>query len=467
LFNIATYNFLGNVFAAGVSPLIGLFVEDLHMSEVDASRLPTWSLFALGVSNLWAVPTAAYMGKRNTILFSMVIFFAANIWAAKAKTPNELLATRVIGGLGGGVIEALGPAMISELYINQYLARALSVYTVFLAAGSGIGPLVGGYIGSDTGTWRWFFWVISILTGVNFLTIILMLPETTPLNPEGEEFYHQDGFDPDEKAVSEMVTSSSGDIPRSTESKKSLFQIWISRSFYLSLEDIQPEKNFFVIFFEPLKLVIIPPILIVMLILGTTIAWIVITGTTVAVAYSMPPILWSPNKIGLLNIGTMIGYVLGIPLGGNLVDYVLQRAARKSDGIVEPEVRLPPIIAAGIICPLGGIIIGYALQNRSSWVVLSVGWAMLGFGITAGCNGLQTYAMHSYPQKVGQLALLINIFKNSLGGGVSFVALNWYMESGPLKLAGTMAGILWALYLLVLPLYFFGPSIRRRSLNFL
>ncbi len=38
------------MFAAGVSPLIGLFVEDLHMSEFDASRLPTWALFALGVS---------------------------------------------------------------------------------------------------------------------------------------------------------------------------------------------------------------------------------------------------------------------------------------------------------------------------------------------------------------------------------------------------------------------------------
>jgi hypothetical protein len=38
------------VFAAGISPLIGLFVEDLHMSEVDASRLPTWALLALGVS---------------------------------------------------------------------------------------------------------------------------------------------------------------------------------------------------------------------------------------------------------------------------------------------------------------------------------------------------------------------------------------------------------------------------------
>jgi MFS family permease len=397
----------------------------------------------------------------------MVVFFAANLWAANAQTPNQLIATRVIGGLGGGVIEALGPAMISEMYVNKYLARALSVYTGFLAAGSGVGPLIGGYIGTDTGTWRWFFWVLSILTGVNFLTIILMLPETTALIPEADDLSRQDGLDIEEKATSEMVISNSDDIARNTESQNSLFQIWKSRSFYIRLEDIKPKKNWFVIFFEPLRLVLAPPILIAMLILSVTIAWIIITGTTVAVSYSIPPILWTSNKIGLLNIGTMLGYVLGIPFGGYLVDYALIRAYRKSDGIVAPEVRLPPLIPAAIISPLGGIIIGYALQNRASWVVLSVGWAMLGFGITAGCNGIQTYAMHSFPQYVGQIALLINIFKNTLGGGVSFVAVNWFFDSGALKVAGTMAGILWALYLMLIPIYFYGPGIRRWSTKFL
>jgi len=41
---------LGNMFAAGVSPLIILFVEDLHMSLTSASQLSTWALLSLGVS---------------------------------------------------------------------------------------------------------------------------------------------------------------------------------------------------------------------------------------------------------------------------------------------------------------------------------------------------------------------------------------------------------------------------------
>lgn len=55
LLNISFYNMMGNVFAAGVSPLFGLMIKEFHSSVDEASRLATYALLMLGlaVSNIY------------------------------------------------------------------------------------------------------------------------------------------------------------------------------------------------------------------------------------------------------------------------------------------------------------------------------------------------------------------------------------------------------------------------------
>jgi hypothetical protein len=50
LLNISFYNMMGNVFAAGISPLFGLLIEEFHCSVDQASRLATYALLMLGLS---------------------------------------------------------------------------------------------------------------------------------------------------------------------------------------------------------------------------------------------------------------------------------------------------------------------------------------------------------------------------------------------------------------------------------
>jgi MFS family permease len=73
----------------------------------------------------------------------MVVFLAANIWAAKAESYNSL-------------IETLGPLIVSELFPEHQLGRAMVTYIGFLAVGSGLGPISSGLIGTHLGSWRWF-----------------------------------------------------------------------------------------------------------------------------------------------------------------------------------------------------------------------------------------------------------------------------------------------------------------------
>lgn len=50
LLNVSFYNMMGNVFAAGISPLFGLIIEEFHCSTDEASRLASYALLMLGLS---------------------------------------------------------------------------------------------------------------------------------------------------------------------------------------------------------------------------------------------------------------------------------------------------------------------------------------------------------------------------------------------------------------------------------
>ncbi len=130
------------------------------------------------------------------------------------------------------------------------------------------------------------------------------------------------------------------------------------------------------------------------------------------------------------------------------------------------EIRLVPVIAAGIISPGGVLLVGLSFQHHLHWIWIAVGSSMLTFGIAAGANPLLTYSVDAYPKYVAEIATLINTMKNCLGAGLSFVSIQWYFKEGGARQFGTMAGILWALYLLVIPLYFFGGRMRKWPVAF-
>ncbi|KAM0267951.1 hypothetical protein ACHAPA_005550 [Fusarium lateritium] len=94
------------------------------------------------------------IGKRFTVLGSLVVFIACNIWSGEATDYYSLRDSRIVGGLAGGLVEALGPTIVAETFPSHQLGRAMVVYVGFLAAGSSVGPLVAGAVGVGLGSKR-------------------------------------------------------------------------------------------------------------------------------------------------------------------------------------------------------------------------------------------------------------------------------------------------------------------------
>lgn len=165
------------------------------------TEITSWSVFALGVGNLFWMPLAICIGKRPVILISMLMFLGGLIWSFKAPTLNSLLGARIFASFAAGSVESIGPSMIADMFMERYFATAMALFALFLSGGSQVGPVVAGYVVEDSG-WRWFFKICTILNGFNLLTCLFFLPETSYRRPyayQGETAAEID------KEASEMI----------------------------------------------------------------------------------------------------------------------------------------------------------------------------------------------------------------------------------------------------------------------
>lgn len=111
--------------------------------------------------------------------------------------------------------------------------------------------------------------------------------------------------------------------------------------------------------------------------------------------FTAPPYLWTIHSLGLLSISGFVGAVISFFIGGRLIDFMANRATAKG-GIAEPEFRLPAMIFPAIIGPMGVLTYGMIIADKKNYWGAIVGFAMLGFALTAASNVVVTYAVDAY-----------------------------------------------------------------------
>jgi MFS family permease len=309
------------------------------------------------------------------------------------------------------------------------------------------------------------FKITAIIAGVNLLTSIIMLPETTTRIPHAETA-SASGADVEKSSVFETEHTVQA-TRESLQETASLRQIWIERSFFWTLPDIKAESNFFVLFLQPFSLLTSPAVLLTSITFGVLIAFTVMISIIYSTVLSMPPMLWTPLKVGLLNLSSIIGLMIGMPTGGILADIFYRRSARRNDGMAIRESRLKALLPGAIITPVGLVLIGVVLQKHLSWVGLAFGWLMMNIGLTAVANVMLTYSVDCYPWRSAHIGVIVNVIKNLVGFGTSYGVVPWYMKVGPQHQFGTLAGIAAFFFLLNVPLSFYGNRWRNWSLKYI
>lgn len=86
-------------------------------------------------------------GRLKLIMTGAAVFGAGSLGAAYSQTPELLIASRALMGLGGATLLPSGLAIASALFPDPRLrAQAIGIFAATFAAGFAIGPLIGGML---------------------------------------------------------------------------------------------------------------------------------------------------------------------------------------------------------------------------------------------------------------------------------------------------------------------------------
>jgi len=97
-------------------------------------------------------------GRRRMYLTGVAIFLVGSVLAGASQSMMQLIAARLVQGLGAGCIIPLSMTIVGELYTLAERPRAQALFSGVWGVASIAGPLVGGYI-TDYLDWRWVFYL--------------------------------------------------------------------------------------------------------------------------------------------------------------------------------------------------------------------------------------------------------------------------------------------------------------------
>ena len=119
-----------------------------------------WVLTAYLLALAVMLPTSGWLadkfGYKRMYFFGLLLFTFGSLMCGMSGNENMLIFSRVIQGLGGGMIQPLGMAIITREFPPEKRGIALGFWAVAAAASVSFGPIIGGYL-VDNFSWQLIF----------------------------------------------------------------------------------------------------------------------------------------------------------------------------------------------------------------------------------------------------------------------------------------------------------------------
>lgn len=178
LIGMAGVVILGSVMSTLDTTIVNVAINTLgrrfHTSLATIQWVSTGYLLALATVIPLSGWAADRFGGKRLYLGSIAIFIAGSALAGAAGSPGQLIAFRVLQGLGGGMIMPAGFTIVTRTAGPERVGRAMSLIGAPMLLGPILGPVAGGWLLQDA-SWRWIFYInvpiglLALLVGTRWL----------------------------------------------------------------------------------------------------------------------------------------------------------------------------------------------------------------------------------------------------------------------------------------------------------
>lgn len=401
----------------------------------------------------------------------MFVLLGATIAAAAQNSYNGHLAARIIQGISTGASESLLPLMLTEITFLHERGRVFGLYWMVQNALSSSMNLASSYINQDLG-WRWYYWVFVITVAVGLVIAFLTAFETqfnrspasldgrlvftdefgvTRIIPDGESQAYLARMNREGLSLPTPVPES--DIPRKTYAQK--LNPWSE------VQD-KPVRIMMLTYLHMLQSLgspgIIYAILTSSIALGCGIGMSLTYNTVLMENYG-----WAPQNIGLVNVGGVIGSLLGMLYCTFIGDKYVLFAARRNKGIHKPEHQLLTLLPPAVIGMAMLLLYGFTAGGGSTWWGPYIAWTIFQYSFTAVLIISTTFASEATQQHPGPALVVVVGTKNIVSFGVTYGLTPMVAKHGYEWAFGVLAGIYGAIFLLGIPVYYLNPKWRARQ----
>jgi MFS family permease len=320
------------------------------------------------------------------------------------------------------------------MYRPEHRGRSLALATFIPYIGPALGPIVGGVISQHL-QWGWLFWTLSMFDAAIVLVGFCFFPECyTPA------------------LLRKKAALQRSDISGAPPSNR---KFMLDKAFY---QDLGARLRANLI--RPLWLLVYrPAIQVIALIMALNFAIYCLLLSTYAT-------LWierygESETISSLNyIAIAVGTIGASQAGGILMDWIYASLKERNNGETTPEFRVPFLIPAVILIPVGLFLYGWSAEKRLPWIVVDIGTAIFVCGSFMLAQGMLAYLLDEFKHAASANAAA-RMLSNILGFVFPIFAPSMYASLG-YGWANSLLGFIFVAVGMPIPvmLWYYGPRLR-------
>lgn len=173
---------------AALLEIVDTSIVNVALNDMQAQMGATltaigWVITSYSVANVIILPMSAWLGdvfgKKRYFLFSLIAFTTASVMCGLANSLGMLIFSRVLQGIFGGGLLAKAQSILFETFPPEEQAIAQGLFGAVVISGPTIGPVLGGYIVTNS-SWRWIFFVNLPVGIIAAILTIIYLPKDKP-----------------------------------------------------------------------------------------------------------------------------------------------------------------------------------------------------------------------------------------------------------------------------------------------
>ena len=153
--------------------------SSLHASSASLEWIVSGYALSYGLVLIPAGRVGDRIGHKRQFIAGLALFTLASVACGLSRTPGEIIAARVVQGIGAGVFYPAISATIQLAFTGPQRSKAFGMLGAVIGVSTALGPVLGGLIIQAAGSadgWRWVF-------GVNLFIGAIALPLAAWLLP--------------------------------------------------------------------------------------------------------------------------------------------------------------------------------------------------------------------------------------------------------------------------------------------